>query len=165
MGSLKLCFCQGSFGQMHGPKEAAQIVEAILLESIDPQNCRALAWIAHPGPMRDDPDPSAPCLSIRHLRLLAMRVAVYKLFNLIRKAYLELFVAWYFRMAQLRNGNEAVLRTMCVPGAYCINIIISPAGVNDFRMRCRNKTPLGKDLDCRNLYSVPKNCLCAPRCA
>ena len=70
-------------------KEAAQIVEAILLEGIDPHNCRALAWIAHPGPMRDDPDPSAPCLSIGHVRLLAMRVAFYKLIDLIRKADLD----------------------------------------------------------------------------
>ena len=39
--------------------------------------------------MQDDPDPSAPCLSIGHLRLLAMRVAFYKLIDLIRKADLR----------------------------------------------------------------------------
>jgi len=68
---------------------ARRIVELLLKYGISETNELQLKRIAMPGPMPEHPDPSAPGMTAAMVQTLCMRVAFYKLIDVIRKAGLS----------------------------------------------------------------------------
>jgi len=65
---------------------ARRIVELLLKHGISETNELQLKRIAMPGPMPEHPDPTAPGVTAAMVQTLCMRVAFYKLIDVIRKA-------------------------------------------------------------------------------
>ena len=65
---------------------ARRIIELLLKCGISETNELQLKMIAMPGPMPEYPDPSAPGMTAAMMQTLCMRVAFYKLIDVIRKA-------------------------------------------------------------------------------
>ena len=65
---------------------ARRIVELLLKYGISETNELQLKRIAMPGPMPEHPDPSAPGVTAAMVQTLCMKVAFYKLIDVIRKA-------------------------------------------------------------------------------
>ena len=66
-----------------------RIIELLLKYGISETNELQLKMIAMPGPMPEHPDPIAPGVTAAMLQTLCMRVAFYKLIDIIRKADLS----------------------------------------------------------------------------
>ncbi len=64
---------------------ARRIVELLLKHGINETNVMQQKWIAAIGPMPKHPDPSAPGVTAAMLNTLRMKVAFYKLVDVIRK--------------------------------------------------------------------------------
>ncbi len=67
-------------------KGALRIVNLVLACGIRPTNVMQLKWIAAVGPMPLSPDPSAPAVTAAMLHTCCMKIAFYKLCDIIRKA-------------------------------------------------------------------------------
>jgi hypothetical protein len=66
-------------------KGALRIVDLVLKCGIRPTNVMQLKWIAAVGPMPLSPDPSAPAVTAGMLHTCCMRIAFYKLCDIVRK--------------------------------------------------------------------------------
>ncbi len=68
---------------------ARRIIELLLKCGISETNELQQKWIAMPGPMPARPDPVAPAVTAAMIQTLCMKVAFYKLIDVIRKADLS----------------------------------------------------------------------------
>ena len=71
---------------------AKRIVDLVLKHGISETNVVQQKWIAVIGPMPKHPDPTAPGVTAAMLRTLCMKVAFYKLVDVIRKVELSIDV-------------------------------------------------------------------------
>ena len=69
---------------------ARRIVELLLQTGINETNVIQQKWIAMVGPMPAQPDPVAPAVTAAMIQTLCMKVAFYKLIDVIRKADLSI---------------------------------------------------------------------------
>jgi hypothetical protein len=69
---------------------ARRIIELLLKCGISETNELQQKWIAMVGPMPAQPDPVAPAVTAAMMQTLCMRVAFYKLIDVIRKADLSI---------------------------------------------------------------------------
>ncbi len=71
---------------------AKRIVDLLLKHGINEANVMQQKWIAAIGPMPKHPDPTAPGVTAAMLQTLCMKVAFYKLIDVIRKVDLHIDV-------------------------------------------------------------------------
>jgi beta-glucosidase-like glycosyl hydrolase len=69
---------------------ARRIVELLLKTGINETNVIQQKWIAMVGPMPAQPEPFAPAVTAAMIQTLCMKIAFYKLIDVIRKADISL---------------------------------------------------------------------------